>query len=238
VAREHFVGTAGWAIPRQWKHLAPPEGTGLVRYSGSLNAVEINSSFYRPHARKTWERWAAITPADFRFSVKVPKLITHEQKLAGVKDVLDQFLDEAGGLGHKLGVLLLQFPGKFEFDARRVGRFLALLRRRHEGNVVCEPRHASWYTRDADKLLRNYQVARVAADPPKGTNVCEPGAWDGVRYFRLHGSPRCYFSPYDQPFLMAIAQRIRGEKGPVWCIFDNTGSGSAYENALRMRELL
>ena len=233
-----FIGTAGWAIPREWKHLATEEGTGLERYARALNAVEINSSFYRPHARKTYERWASSTPPDFRFSVKIPKTITHDQKLAGVREPLDRFLDEVAGLGGTLGVLLVQFPGTFEFEPRRVARFLELLRRRHAGAVVCEPRHATWYSREAVGLLTRHQIALVAADPPKGTPACEPGAWRGVTYFRLHGSPRRYFSPYQQPFLAAIASRIRETRGPVWCIFDNTGSGAAFENALRLRELL
>lgn len=233
-----FVGTAGWAIPRQWSSLAPADAKGLERYGRVLNAVEINSSFYRPHARATYERWATRVPAGFRFSVKIPNVITHEQRLTGVREPLERFLDEAGGLGRKLGVLLVQLPGSFEFNARVTGRFLALLRRRHAGPVVCEPRHATWYSPEAEALLAGFEIARVAADPPRGTRACEPGAWSGITYFRLHGSPRCYFSPYQQPFLAAIAARMRERRGPVWCIFDNTGSGAAFENAVRLRELL
>jgi len=76
---------------------------GLERYARVLNAAEINSSFYRPHARATYERWASRVPESFRFSVKMPKTITHEQRLSGVRGQLDQFLAEAGGLGGKLG---------------------------------------------------------------------------------------------------------------------------------------
>jgi uncharacterized protein YecE (DUF72 family) len=200
--------------------------------------VEINSSFYRPHARATYERWASRVPDGFRFSVKVPKTITHDQRLSSVRPQLEQFLGEVGGLGDKLGVLLLQLPGSFEFSRPRANRFLGMLRRRHAGPVVCEPRHASWYSADAESLLETYAVARVAADPPRGTKACAPGAWTGLVYYRLHGSPRCYFSPYEQPFLAAIAQRIREFSGPAWCVFDNTGSGAAFENAVRLRDLL
>jgi uncharacterized protein YecE (DUF72 family) len=233
-----FVGTAGWAIPRRWSELAPDDVKGLERYARVLNAVEINSSFYRPHARATYERWASRVPESFRFAVKMPKTITHDQRLSGVRGQLDQFLAEAGGLGAKLGVLLLQLPGSFEFKRQLVDRFLALLRRRYEGAVVCEPRHESWYTADAEALLDVYKIARVAADPPRGTRACNPGAWSELIYFRLHGSPRCYFSPYQQPFLSAVAERIREFAGPAWCIFDNTGSGAAFENAVRLRELV
>ena len=233
-----FVGTAGWAIPRRWGHLAPSGETGLARYARVLNAVEINSSFYRPHTQETWARWASLVPPDFRFAVKIPKAITHEAKLADTREPLQQFLDEVSGLGTKLGPLLVQLPGRFEFDAAVAGRFFRQLRARHDGAVVCEPRHASWFTADATALLTTHRIARAAADPPKGHTTCEPGGWPGLVYFRLHGSPRTYFTPYEQPFLLAIAERAKEFDVPVWVMFDNTGSGAAFENATRMRDLL
>lgn len=235
---KHFVGTAGWAIPRRWSELAPADSKGVARYARVLNAAEINSSFYRPHARETYERWATNVADDFRFSVKIPKAITHDAKLVDVAEPLQKFLSEARGLGQKLGAFLVQLPGRLEFDPKVAKAFFALLRDNHTGAVVCEPRNPGWFTGPADALLRKYQVARVAADPPRGHTACEPGGWSGVVYFRLHGSPRAYFSPYGQPFLLAIAQRIAERKVPSWVVFDNTGSGAAFENAVRMRDLL
>lgn len=78
-------------------------GSHLERYGAVLNAVEINTSFYRPHRTATYTRWAASVPEDFRFAVKVPKTITHERRLKDVGELLDRFLSEAGGLGPKLG---------------------------------------------------------------------------------------------------------------------------------------
>lgn len=233
-----FIGTAGWAIPRRWAHLAPDEGKGLARYAAVLNAAEINSSFYRPHSRDTYARWAERVPADFRFSVKLPKAITHVAKLQDAESMLETFLDEAGGLGAKLGTLLIQLPGRLELDPARAAAFLRHLRTLHAGDVVCEPRHPSWFTPAAATILDRHRVARVAADPPKGHTTCEPGGWEGVVYFRLHGSPRTYFTPYEQPFLLAIAERAREYAAPVWVVFDNTGSGAAFENAVRMRDLV
>lgn len=87
-------------------------------------------------------------------------------------------------------------------------------------------------------VLETRRISRVAADPPKGTTRFAPGGWSGVAYFRLHGSPRIYFSPYDQPFLWAIARRVTEFAVPTWVVSDNTGSGAAFENATRMRDLL
>ena len=105
-----MVGTAAWTIPAQHAHGFPPEGSHLERYSRRFPAVEINSSFYRPHRPSTYQRWASTVPAHFRFAVKVPKEITHLRRLANADEPLERFLAEAGALGEKLGPLLLQLP--------------------------------------------------------------------------------------------------------------------------------
>src|SRR5919206_3371144 len=89
-----FVGTAGWSIPRAWAGRCPGEGTHLQRYARVFSAAEINSSFHRPHAEATYERWAQSTGRSFRFAVKVPREITHEQRLQGVRPLLVRFLQE------------------------------------------------------------------------------------------------------------------------------------------------
>jgi uncharacterized protein YecE (DUF72 family) len=235
------IGTAGWNIPRAYKARFPAAGSGLQRYAARLNAAEINTSFYRPHASSTYERWAAGVPSDFRFSVKVPKLITHERSLTRSREPLERFLAEIAGLGDRLGPLLIQLPPSHAFDARRAGRFLDLLRGRHAGPVVCEPRHASWTSDAATRLLVKFRIARVAADPPRAAGLEAPGGWPGHAYYRWHGSPRPYFSTYAAEQLAGLAVKLSGSQDTVtdvWCIFDNTGSGSAAGNALDLRALL
>jgi uncharacterized protein YecE (DUF72 family) len=232
-----FIGTAGWNIPRLLKDRFSVEGSQLCRYAGRLNAAEINSSFYRPHAPATYERWAASVPPGFRFSVKIPKLITHERRLTRAREPLERFLSEVVGLGPTLGPLLLQLPPSHAFDTRRVGRFLDLLRARHEGVVVCEPRHLTWTSRAASQLLARFRVARVAADPPRAPGLDTPDGWPGVIYYRWHGSPRPYFSSYSTEQLSALATALTAATVDAWCVFDNTGSGAAAGNALDLRAL-
>jgi uncharacterized protein YecE (DUF72 family) len=93
------VGCAGWSIPKEHADRLPAVGTHLARNAGRFPAVEINSSFYRPHRRTTYARWTNSVPADFLFSVKVPKVPTHERRLVDTGDVLDEFLAEATQLG-------------------------------------------------------------------------------------------------------------------------------------------
>lgn len=227
------IGTAGWSAPRDLD-VFPTEGTGLERYAAVFNGVEINSSFYRPHQRKTYERWAASTPVDFRFAVKVPRTVTHERRLVDYAEPVARFLDECAGLGEKLGSLLIQLPPSLKFDAGLVERFLTGWRRATTVASVLEPRHASWFTPEADALLDAFQVARVAADPAVVPDAAEPGGWPGLTYRRLHGSPAMYKTSYDDGRLEPLAARIAEEKARVWIIFDNTQFGAATTDALKL----
>jgi uncharacterized protein YecE (DUF72 family) len=227
-----YIGSAGWNIPRLHRERFAADGSQLQRYASRLNAAEINSSFYRPHAATTYERWAATVPTSFRFAVKIPKLITHDRALTRAREPLARFLDEIAGLGPRLGPLLVQLPPSFGFEARRVGRFFELLRSRHAGPVVCEPRHATWTSTGATRAFDTFRIARVAADPPRAPGLEAPGGWPGIVYYRWHGSPRAYFSPYSAGDIDRLASAIRSLPVETWCIFDNTGSGSAAGNAL------
>jgi uncharacterized protein YecE (DUF72 family) len=227
-----YIGSAGWNIPRLHRERFAADGSQLQRYASRLNAAEINTSFYRPHAAATYQRWAAAVPATFRFAVKIPKLITHDRVLTRAREPLARFLDEIAGLGPKLGPLLVQFPPSFAFESRRVGRFFELLRRRHPGPVVCEPRHATWTSPAAVRAFEIFRIARVAADPPRAAMLEEPGGWPGIIYYRWHGSPRTYFSAYSDADIERLANAIQSRSVETWCIFDNTGSGSAAGNAL------
>jgi uncharacterized protein YecE (DUF72 family) len=237
------VGTAGWSIPRAAAEAFPGDGPHLARYARILHCAEINTSFYRAHSVETYARWAALTPTRFRFSVKLPRAITHEARLRRARAPLEAFLSEVAGLGTKLGPLLMQLPPSFEFEARPVRSFLELLRTRHAGPVVCEPRHKSWFEPAAEKLLAALHVSRVAADPTPIAAAQRPGGWAGGAgapvYYRLHGAPRKYWSRYETARIAQWAQQMRAlpPGTDVWCIFDNTAGGGAIENALELKAL-
>jgi uncharacterized protein YecE (DUF72 family) len=238
------VGTAGWSIPRAAASGFAVEGTHLARYSRTLSAVEINSSFYRPHARKIYERWAAQVPAHFKFAVKLPRTITHDRRLTDAQEFIETFLSQVAGLGSKLGVLLVQLPPSLALDMHVAGVFFGLLRERYSGAIACEPRHLSWFASGADALLRAHRISRVAADPSITSDAATPGGWvaaseheaDAVAYYRLHGSPRMYWSRYSTERLAQWSEQMRAmsRHWSVWCIFDNTASGAAAENALTL----
>ncbi len=234
---EATIGTAGWTIPRQHTDAFPTIGTHLARYAARFNGVEINSSFYRPHRPGTYARWADSVPAGFRFAVKVPKEITHIRRLVAAAEPLARFLAETGSLGDKIGPLLVQLPPSLAFDRGVAAGFFDALRARFKGSVACEPRHPTWFTDEADALMTRHAVARVAADPARVPPAREPGGWPGLVYYRLHGSPRTYYSGYGQPCIDALAGRIAATVAAgrtVWCVFDNTALGEATLDALAL----
>jgi uncharacterized protein YecE (DUF72 family) len=201
-----------------------------------MNCVEVNSSFYRPHKFATWARWAASVPEDFRFAVKAPKAVTHAAKLVDCGGLLVEFFGQVAGLREKLGPVLLQLPPKGGFEAGVAREFFATLREVYAGAVVLEPRHAGWFGGDVERLLREFEVGRVAADPPAGSSLAaRPGGDLGLRYFRWHGSPRTYWSAYDSGRLHGLAAELQGyPDGESWVIFDNTAAGAGLGNAAEL----
>ena len=227
------IGTAGWAIPRLHACHFPGEGSQLERYAQVLPVVEINSTFKHEHRPDTFTRWAHSTPDGFRFSLKLPKTITHEHRLRASRKLLVDFLAGARLLGIKLGPILVQLPPSLTFEPEVANRFFRMLRGEHPGAVVCEPRNDSWFTDRAQACLMRNQVGRVAADPPIPPGAELPGGWEGLTYYRLHGAPRKYFSAYTAEYIADLARRITGE-GEVWCIFDNTAHGAAAGDAMKL----
>ncbi len=241
-----YIGTASWSIPRPDAEWFPAEGTHLERYAARFPGVEIDSSFYNFHQPQTYARWAQSTPAGFRFAFKLNRQITHEGQLTDLKR-LEEFLQGPLSLGDKLGPMLVQLPPSLRFNAGDAATFFERLQDLFPGSVVCEPRHPSWFQPEVEALLARYHVARVAADPPPVAAdpppvaaADEPGGWDGLFYFRLHGSPKMYYTPYTERELQTIAPRLqeRARSAPTWCIFDNTAAFAATANALMLWEMV
>lgn len=235
IQRRLNIGCAGWSVSSATVPDLPEQGTQLEKYASVFRAVEINSSFHRPHRLSTYEKWAAAVPPSFRFSVKAPKTITHEKRLIDCTALTDRFLDEVRGLGSKLGAILIQLPPSLELEMDIARPFFEYLRFRYDGVLFIEPRHRTWFSPAATKLMYDLKLGRVAADPAVVPAAAEPGGVSGQVYFRLHGSPQIYFSSYTMSFLDGLAFRLRMHcraGDTVWCIFDNTIRGAAASNAL------
>lgn len=235
------IGTAGWGLPTALADDFPGEGTHLQRYARRLGCVEINSSFYRPHQRRTYERWAASVPDGFRFAVKFPRQATHEARLHEPGAIVEVFADQVEGLGERLGPVLVQLPPSLAFQPEVADAFFCALRARMPGALVCEPRHASWFEPAVDALWARHRVGRVAADPARLPQAAAPGGAGEVAYWRLHGSPKIYYDAYGSARLRpwaAAMQQARAEGREVWAILDNTALGHAYADAFELERML
>jgi len=228
------VGLAGWSNPPAKRFERASEQTHLSYYAAHFSCVEINSSFYRAHQCATYARWRDETPAPFRFSVKMPRSVTHESHLKRCAAEVARFYEDIAALQPKLAAVLVQLPPSLEFNGRAVRTFFSSVPRLRGTKVVCEPRHSSWFTSAVDRTLRDAGVSRVAADPARCPGAEIPGAARRFAYFRWHGAPHLYYSKYSEARLAAFVATVRATKASeVWCVFDNTARHAAWDDALK-----
>lgn len=169
-----FLGTIGFSYD-DWRGSFYPPRTKprnyLTHYSRIFNAVEIDSTFHAVPAPGILERWGEMTPAEFRFALKMPKQVTHAPELSFNRQLLGGFFSAARGLGSKLGPILLQFPPSFRPEKiSQLREFLTNLPR--DLRFAVEVRHQSWYTRQGDEqpalaaLLKEFGLCWAATDFP------------------------------------------------------------------------
>jgi uncharacterized protein YecE (DUF72 family) len=161
--------------PQEYAGRFPVEGSHQVRFAPRFPAEEVNSSFYTPHRPSTYARWASETSERIGFAVKIPKEVTHKHCLVDAREPLARFLAETDALGGQGGPRLVQLPARLALDAGIASSCFDDLRGRYGGAVACEPRHPSWFTGEADVLLADREVARVAAYPAVVPQAAEPG---------------------------------------------------------------
>jgi uncharacterized protein YecE (DUF72 family) len=240
------IGTSGWSY-RHWLGVFYPEDLKPAKflefYTQHFDCVELNASFYRLPNEKTVESWVKRTPPEFRFCLKLSRLITHQKHLVAVEDPLETFFDRFRPLeeAQKLGPLLVQLPPSLRFDAAVVEDFFALLSRRHsEHRFALEVRHGSWFADEALEMLERHRIAFVIAHSGGRFPYHEAVTTDFV-YLRFHGPGELYASNYPDEMLREYAEKIANwqrEGLDVWVFFNNDVGGYAVENAVRLRGLI
>lgn len=179
-----WAGTSGFQYP-EWKGNFYPEkfpaSKMLSFYAERLNTTEVNYSFHRVPAPKTIANWAEATPANFKFTFKAPRKITHFARLRDDSDTLEYLLSILFELGEKLGVLLFQLPPDFTKDLPRLKAFLTRL---PPGlRSAFEFRHPSWFDEEIFATLRARNAALCIAESERLATPLEPTADFG--YLRL-----------------------------------------------------
>jgi uncharacterized protein YecE (DUF72 family) len=225
-----LVGTSGFSFD-EWKGVFyPPElraGQRLDFYATRLPAVEINNTFYRMPRAEMLAGWNERVPPTFRFAIKAPRRITHQQRLKGAEQSLAQLADACGVLGEKLGPILFQLPPFFKKDLGVLREFLSVAR---GGRAAFEFRHASWFEEDVYDALRSGAAALVSGDPddaPESLPLVPTASWG---YLRLRAPA------YSDAALDAWAARIAQQPwGEVFVFFKHEVQGPAFAQSLLQR---
>ncbi len=227
------VGTSGYSY-KEWKgrfypeKISPKEMLGF--YSGRLDTVEINNTFYRMPKESVLISWAEQVPGDFVFALKAPQVITHLKQLRNVLEETEYLFKTLSVLDRKLGPILFQFPKSFRADRPALEDFLGLL----PGDRACafEFRNPSWLEDDILKLLREREASWCTADADENPahEIIPTASWGYLRLRR---------SDYTDADLSQWLERIVSQRWEKAFVFfkheedDATGP----EMALRFRAL-
>jgi len=227
------IGTSGWSYAH-WTEKFYPAGLKNKRwlnyYSGQFKTVEINSSFYHLPTPQTFKGWKESTAADFLFSVKASRYITHVKKLKDCREAFNRLLTAARELGEKLGPFLFQLPPNMGKNEGRLEEFLKILPVKYK--FAFEFRNESWLTDDIYCLLKDAGCAFVISSSPGFPHREEITA--DFCYIRMHGPSNLYSSSYSNDELKKFASMIKKNlKKNIenYVYFNNDARGYAVENA-------
>lgn len=235
------IGTSGWSYAH-WKGGFYPEQLAQSRWFGfyaeHFNSVEVNATFYRMFKDSTYLKWRDLAPQDFRYVLKVPRLISHRHKLHEVEGLIAEFCRSAGLLGNRLGLLLLQLPPNMPCKPERLAAVLDAFET--PSRVAVEFRDERWLTDEIFSLLENRGAIYCNPDYPQHPLTGILTGQDG--YLRLHGRRNWYTDDYDHEALHAIAQTAQqmqqqGAK-EIYIFFNNDYTANAPRNAAELMRIL
>jgi len=236
----YWIGCSGFHY-KEWKGLFYPEKLSQSKwfeyYSSVFNTLELNVTFYRFPQLKFLENWYNKSIADFRFSVKAPRLITHYKKFSGTETMLEDFYGTIRlGLQEKLGAVLFQLPPQSTFSMEYLQTIIAGLDKSFD-NVI-EFRNAAWWNKEVFSLLAENNISFCGISYPKLPD--DLIANTEIVYYRFHGVPKLYWSSYEDSFLKNIGDTVNQEKKVESCYlyFNNTASMAAIENGRWLNEYL
>lgn len=188
-----------------------------------------------------------MTPDDFRFSMKLNKVVTHKHRMmmnAEAMDIVRHVMATTQVLEQKLGAILIQLPASFRADHTRLETFLTFFTSEvrmhaHTFDIAIEFRSKDWFVDETYELLRRHNVALVAAQSSRYPGVQEITA--DIAYIRLHGPEKLFASSYSDEQLKEWAEyvsKVSEKVKRVYVYFNNDFHGYALKNAAALRALL
>ncbi|MEO6584113.1 MAG: DUF72 domain-containing protein [Ferruginibacter sp.] len=238
---EWLIGCAGFNYP-QWKKVfypdKLPQRLWLSHYATQFNTLEVNATFYKLPTPATLLKWYDTTPANFVFTVKAPRNITHYKNFINCSDEINGFYKLIGdGLKDKLGCILFQLPPKFSYTKERLQLIIDNLTPQY--NNVVEFRHISWWQQAIISELEGNNIIFAGHSHPNGVPD-EVIINREISYYRFHGVPNLFYSAYDEAALMNFANTMLKCKAvtKAYVYFNNTASMAAIENAFFLKGYL
>lgn len=235
-----IIGCSGFS-ERLWKGSFYPEDLPskdyLSYYSTQLDAVEVNSTFYRKPLLKTLENWYEKTRKDFKFFIKIPKTISHIKKLNDTKTETEEFCAHiSAGLKEKLAGFLFQLPPSFHFSEENLSKVMDTVDKNYL-NVV-EFRHKSWWNEHVMAALETQNIIFSGVSFPKDIPADFVINNGETAYYRLHGVPVLFKSEYSEEEMQHLATEIKSSDRTVYVFFNNSWGTAAVKNALYLKKIL
>jgi uncharacterized protein YecE (DUF72 family) len=215
-----------------------PKRRWLELYATRFDTVEVNNTFYRLARTEMVKGWVAQTPAEFLFSVKASRYLTHIRRLKDIEEPIKRFYEPLAPLieAERLGPVLWQLPENFHRDDERLQGWLELL---PVGRHTIEFRHQSWFSPAVMRLLRDRGVALTIGHHPKRPfqSMEATASW---RFLRFHYGARGRGGNYSATELAEWARRIAQwrRREEVFAYFNNDWNGFAPRNALSLMRRL
>lgn len=235
-----YIGCSGFS-EHLWKGFFYPKDLPtkdyLQFYSKNLNALEINSTFYRRPTNKTLEKWHKTTPEDFKFFIKIPKNFTHIKRLQDTSIETEAFCEHIySGLQEKLAGFLFQLPPSFKYSEENLSRIIETVDQKFL-NVV-EFRDRSWWNREVMDLLEKFSIIFSGVSIPKDIPSEVVINSEKNLYYRLHGIPTLFKSEYSEWELDALGKEIMKFPGTSFVFFNNTFGTAGIKNALYLSKVV
>lgn len=235
-----WIGCSGFYY-KEWREKFYPEGLSQRKwfeyYCEHFNTLELNVTFYRFPQLGFLKNWHAKSPRSFKFSVKAPRLITHYKKFSEISRLISEFYEVVNdGLQEKLGCILFQMHPRLEYSAEKLDQIVQSLDSNFT-NVV-EFRHASWWNPQVEQAFREKNITFCSISYPSlPDHVIKTS--DTI-YYRFHGVPELYRSPYSEDFMKHIKDGITSQENirEAYIYFNNDMDASAITNAKQLQVMV
>jgi uncharacterized protein YecE (DUF72 family) len=229
-----YVGTSGWQY-RHWRRVFYPEKlpqrSWLSYFSERFMTVEVNNTFYNLPERSVFESWRKATPPDFVFALKMSRFLTHLKRLHDPEEPVHRFMENASGLGRKLGPLLIQLPPRFGVNLDLLEGALERIPR--AVRVAVEFRDESWFVDQTRALLERRGVALCLADSPRRKQPAwRTAGWGFVRFHEGRGSHPPGYAPSVLDRWAGRLAEMYPHGEDVYVYFNNDARGYAIRDAV------